>query len=353
MKPNDLLKVAADYPLPYFPIVELEESDLNIEQLPQLLNYLSPEKIFWREYAKIIGPDGSSVTTSMSLRNDTEPIYVRTPIKKEQRGWDFKINSEVLVGLIRDLINCKEGESYFNPSPWTRKDWLEGKKVIMESGELTTIDGLKFREHELDKKTPPFSIDIPFYNPTYYYMNPFILNFDEKVDGKSNFFSVELHKAITFATASEIVLSKDNRSLRVEGSSEVIVTKSTTWKEAKPYELVWNLKVPIIHLDCKPPFNLSLYKLYPSGIVPFLFRYKNYELTLGLVNLNDEPVIANLILSARISSASILDGKGNEAEKIEPEFDRVKIPIRKNGIIYVKLTLRKLLESFLKRKIIS
>ncbi|BCU71173.1 hypothetical protein [Stygiolobus caldivivus] len=353
MKPDDLLKVATEYPLPNIPAVELEDQDLMIEQLPQLISYLNPSRISWKENAKIIGPDETSIVTINENKKDDEIVYIRTPIKKIQMGWDFKINTHDLEMLIQDLINCKEGESYFNPSPWVRKDWIDDKKIIMENGEITPVDSIRTKEHELEKRTPPFSFDTKFYNPIYYYLNPFMLNSSEHINGKSNSYSLELSGTITFASAQEITLSKENTLVKVEGNSDIIISKSNHWKESKPYELVWNLKVPVMRLNCKPPFRLSLYKIYPSGVLPFLLKYKDHDLTLGLVNLNDEPVMAHIMLSARISSAYIINGQGIEVEKIESEFDRVRIPIRKNGIIYIRLTVKKLLESFLKRKIIG
>ncbi|MDT7875583.1 hypothetical protein DDW09_00610 [Sulfolobus sp. SCGC AB-777_L09] len=350
MKLDDLIKVAADFPFPKIKRVEIEDEILNLEQSPQLLSFIS-EEIEWKRNAEIIGPDGTKINTI----GKGEKAYIRTPLEKTQLGWNFKIDVNSLKRLIVDLIPCKEGESYFNPSPWDRIDWIENKRVYMRSGELT-------ENPESEEKKEKYKIiilrgkdklNLGFLNPTYYYLNPFFIGSSEKVNGVSNLFSIELTKTYSLISKSPFKLENIEGTLHIEGNDEIMVIESDNWKEVKPYQIAWNLQNPIIKLDCKPTFRLPLYYIYPAGVIPFFLRYNNGELIMGLVNINPDPIIFTFNISGRIISTEILDPQGNLKEELNTEFDRVRIPIRRYGIQFVRIKIKKMLESFLKRKIIG
>ncbi|BFH74318.1 hypothetical protein SJAV_22620 [Sulfurisphaera javensis] len=349
MKLDDLLKVAADFPLPEIKKIYVDDDIFYLEQSPQLLSLLNPDQIFWKYNSIIIGPDGTQIET-IGKENTSKYFYL-SPINELQIGWDLKVNTNELVKLIYDILPCKEGESYFNPSFWNREDIFDGKKIFMESGEIN--EKLREKEHTLSFYENNLTLDTGYINPFYVYLNPFIINQSKELHGKSEFFSVSLKETFNIVGENKLKLINDKGLLKVETLGRIVVVKSKTWKEAKPYEVTWNLKNKVLKIDCKLPFPISLYKAYPSGIIPFFIKYDNNQLILGLVNLNDFPAIANLLLSARIEDAYILSPQGKEIEKLNPEFDRIKIPMRKFGIIYVKLKIKRLLESFLKRKIIS
>ncbi|MBP1358254.1 MAG: hypothetical protein JZD40_07210, partial [Sulfolobus sp.] len=171
--------------------------------------------------------------------------------------------------------------------------------------------------------------------------------------GKSEFFSISLKDTYTLVGENKLEIQNELGRIKVISEGKIIMKKTSSWKEAKPYELVWNLKNKIERIDCKTQFPVSLYKIYPSGILPFFINYKENSLVLGLINLNELPVITNLILTARIEEAFILSPQGKEIEKLSSEFDRIRVPIRRFGIIFLKLKIKKLLDSFIKRKIIT
>ncbi|AHC52526.1 hypothetical protein SUSAZ_06460 [Sulfolobus acidocaldarius SUSAZ] len=351
MKIDDLIKVASDFPFPVIGEIELADEILDLEQSPQLISYLSPSNIRWKYNAEIIGKDGSIIKTNGNELADKK-FLIRTPIQKRQLGWDFILDTKSIQKLLLDLIPCEEGEGYLNPSPWIRKDWIESKKIIMAPGEVTITP--QFRDHELIKEeSGTIKLDSNFYNPKYYYLNPFIISSSSSVEGKSNFFSLELDNCISFVSGSNLSISNNMGSITVNADSQVIITRSRTWNESKPYEIVWNLRTPIIKLNCKPKYRVSLYSIYPSGIIPFWINYDKGELKLGLVNLNKEPILSDFSLAGRITKALILDSHGKITDELEPEFDRVKIPIRSLGITFVKLEVKKLLDPLLRRKIIT
>jgi len=354
MKIDDLLlKVASDFPIKQEDKIELKEDEkiLSLDQAPQLLSLLNPKEIAWNYNSVIIGPDGSQVETK-GEKND-KLLYFLSPIYEPIAiGWDLKINTRSIVNMIYDLLPCKEGESYFNPSFWPREDIEENKKIIMESGEineklrLRNEKGMEFYENEL-------ILDTGYVNPIYTYLNPFFISQSKKYEGKSEFFSITLKETYTLVGDNKLEIKNELGKISVSTRGKVALLRTSSWKEAKPYEVAWNLKNRIERLDCKIQFPISIYKIYPSEIIPFFFKYENNNLIIGLANLNNVPVIANIILAARIEEAYILSPQGTESEKLNTEFDRIKIPIKRFGIIFIRLKIRKLLESFLKRKIIS
>jgi len=354
MKIDDLLlKVASDFPIKQEDKITLKEDEkiLSLDQAPQLLSLLNPKEIAWNYNSVIIGPDGSQVETKGEKNNKL--LYFLSPIYEPLAiGWDLKINMKSIINMIYDLLPCKEGESYFNPSFWPREDAEENKKIIMESGEineklrLRNEKGMEFYENEL-------ILDTGYVNPIYTYLNPFFISQSKKYEGKSEFFSITLKETYTLVGENKLEIKNELGKIRVSTKGKIALLKTSSWKEAKPYEVAWNLKNKIEKLDCKIQFPISIYKIYPSEIIPFFFKYENNNLILGLANLNSVPVITNLILAARIEEAYILSPQGKESEKLNTEFDRIKIPIKRFGIIFVRLKIKKLLESFLKRKIIT
>ena len=353
MKIDDLLKVAAEFPIKQKEKINLKEDKkiLALEQAPQLLSLLNPKEIIWDYNSIIIGPDGSQIETKNG-KND-KLLYFLSPIYESIAiGWDLKINTKSIVNMIYDLLPCKEGESYFNPSFWPREDIEENKRITMNSGEINEKlrskdeKGIEFYENEL-------TLEIGYVNPIYTYLNPFFISQNRKYEGKSEFFSITLKNTYTLVGENKLEIKNELGKIKVSTEGKFALLKTSSWKEAKPYEIAWNLKNKIERLDCKLQYPISLYKMYPSGVVPFIFKYENGNLILGLVNLNEVPIIANLILAARIEEAYILSPQGQDSEKLNAEFDRIKIPIKKFGIIFVKLKVKRLLESFLKRKIIT
>mgnify|MGYP001772482552 CR=1 FL=1 len=354
MKIDDLLvKVAADFPIKQEDKIDLKEDEkiLSLDQAPQLLSLFSPKEITWDYNSIIIGPDGTQIETKNG-KND-KLLYFLSPVYEPVAvGWDLKINTKSIINMIYDLLPCKEGESYFNPSFWPREDIEENKKVIMDSGEINeklrpkNEKGIEFYENEL-------LLDTGYVNPLYTYLNPFFISQSKKYEGKSEFFSITLKETYTLVGENKLEIKNELGKIKATTKGKLAFIKTSSWKEARPYEISWNLKNKIEKLDCKTEFPISLYKIYPSGIIPFFFKYNNNNLILGLLNLNEVPVITNLILAARIEEAYILSPQGQESEKLNTEFDRIKIPIKRFGIIFIRLKIRKLLESFLKRKIIT
>lgn len=351
MKIDDLLKVASDFPLPSYKRVEIDdETLLSLEQLPQLLKLLNPESILWNYNSIIIGPDGTQIET-IGKQNNNKKYFFLSPLYESSIGWNIHLDLNQIVKMIYDLLPCREGESYFNPSFWVREDIVNGKKIFMESGEIN--EKLKERESSLTFYEKEVKLELGYVNPIYTFLNPFIISHSKKILGKSEFYSLTMNETYSFIGEDKLEIQNNMGTIKVESLGKIAAIRSKTWKEAKPYEIYWNMKNKIKKIDCKLSFPISFYKIYPSGIIPFFLRYENNTLTLGLINLNDNPIIANLILAARIEDVSILSPQGNETEKLNSEFDRVKIPIRKFGVLYVRLKVKKLLESFLKRKIIS
>ena len=354
MKIDDLLiKVATDFPIKQEERINLKEDKkiLSLDQAPQLLSLLNPKDIVWDYNSIIIGPDGSQIETK-NEKND-KLLYFLSPVYEPHAvGWDLKINTKSVINMIYDLLPCNEGESYFNPSFWPREDMEENKKIIMDSGEINEKLRLK-NEKRIEFYENELVLDSGYVNPIYTYLNPFFISQSRKYEGRSEFFSITLKETYTLAGENKLEIKNELGKIKVSTKGKFVLLKTSSWKEAKPYEIAWNLKNKIEKLECKLRYPISLYKIYPSGVIPFLFKYENNNLTLGLVNLNEVPVIANLILAARIEEAYILSPQGRESEKLNTEFDRIKIPIKRFGIIFIRLKIKKLLESFLKRKIIA
>jgi hypothetical protein len=325
--------------------VRLKEEDLMVEQLPLFLSLSRPDEISWRYRAEIVGPDGTSIMVN-GEEVDGE-LLVETPVAVTQLPWEFpKIGAESLSLMISYLIPNTEGESFFNPSPWAAKVKVEDMELSMEAGEISSSPKQTKRKdsfHELKLRTG-------FYNPTFHFQNPLFVNYSKEVTGRSTWFSVEsCGKAIALASPSPITLEHDLAHLRAESREEIVVLRGKNWKEVKPYRISWSMKNPPVKLDVKPVFNLSLYTLEPSSVVPMLMKFEEGKLKLTLVNMSDNAVMANFRVAARVTQAKVLYPA---EEEIVPEFNVVKVPIRRWGLVHLELSLRPLLEGLLKRFIL-
>jgi len=318
------------YPIEVNYNVKITDEDLSIEQLPQLLNLSKSNKIEWRYNAKIIGPDESYIETI----GEGDKIIVRTPLILKSVPWNYsRLDIYSIKRMIFDLIPCSEGEGFINPSPWERDQ--------LKPGEIT--DHYTARENLQEE----IKIDTRFYNPFFIFLNPFFIQLSYKPIDRSSFICIELDKTLCIISSQPLNLNFDKGKAIAEGKN-LVIESGRNWKEIKPHRISWNLSNPIIDIDCKPRYNISLYRIEPSSIIPLFIKYDNGELILELINMSDIPVISTLYLTARILEAEILD----ENEKIMTEFDRVKIPFRKWGIHIIRLKIRKLIEQYLKRKII-
>ncbi|BDC19905.1 hypothetical protein [Acidianus sp. HS-5] len=335
--------IMLDFSLPFANIksIKIEDEDLNIEQLPQLLKLYNAKEILWKYRARIIGVDGSEIVTEGDIPK--EPFIILTPLHIKSIPWSFiKINKSTLINLIKDLIPCSEGEGYFNPSPWDRKLLIDKKWYYLHAGELTEKISIQTQGYEITDK-----IESNFYNPKFYFLNPFYIEESRKPINSSSFISLQSDYALSLISSDPFNIKFDLGKIEIESENPVYIIKSKRWNEAKPARISWDLKNNVINLDCKPKYNVSLYKLEPSSVIPLYLDYKDNELFLILENFSNDDIISTMIFSARIESA-IADG-----EELVTEFDRVRIPIRRWGIKNIRIKLRKLIEPYLKRKIIA
>ncbi|MEM0373963.1 MAG: hypothetical protein QXV69_02895 [Sulfolobaceae archaeon] len=363
-KIDELIKVAAEFPIRKLEEISLTEELLYIDQLPQLLKLLSVKKIKWNFNAKIIGPDGTVINT---LGDDNDKTFlVKTPIKRIPIGWFIpKIKENEIKDMIYDLIPCKEGTSYFNPSMWQRLEVekREGGKVNIinnlfkfSAGEITETPRKFEREEGIEinlYENGDLKLDTRMYNPTFYYLNPFFIGSTESLEfGRSNFFCISLDSTISIISNDPFFIEFRDGLAKAYGNLFLVI-RSKSWKEIKPHLLTWDMRNKIIELDCKPPFRISLYKIEPPWAIPFYISYSTGKLRLGLINLSEYDMIFTFSIAGRITYAKVLNSAGNETENLNVEFDRVKIPIRMFGIVFVEIGVKRLLESFLRRKMIE
>ncbi|MCI2414917.1 MAG: hypothetical protein MPF33_06700 [Candidatus Aramenus sp.] len=310
--------------------LRLDDEDLSVEQLPQLLKLSGVKEVYWRLNSRIVGPDG----TCIRAKGEGDEVIVKTPLKVKSIPWSFgRLNERALVSLVQDLIPSGEGESYLNPSPWPR-------------GSLKPGEVMAERREEREELQNSLSVDTRYFNPDFVYLNPFFIEVS-KEPANSPFVCVELEEAFCFVSSSPIEVSFENGRMKAEGKG-ILMVRGNNWREVKPYRLSWDLSNPLVRLDFKPKYNVSLYRLEPASIVPFFLDYAQGDLALALVNLSESPVISTVYVTARITEAEVVD----ENEKVVPEFDRVRIPFRRWGIHIVKLKVRRLMEQYLRKRII-
>jgi len=362
-KIDELIKVAADFPIKQIDEIELTDELLYIDQLPQLLKLFRGRRIKWNLRSKIVGPDGTVVEVEGS-EIQKEPMLIGTPIKRVPLGWFIpKIRDEEFKQLVHDLIPCKEGESNLNPSMWQRLEVERrgegGDKYLvykLAPGEISESLSI-LREREKNEITSfhegSIILNTNMYNPTFYYLNPFFINSTQDLEiGRSNFFCLSLDTTVSIISDNPFIMNFKHGIFRAEGS-KFLVLKTRSWKESKPHLISWDLRNPVIRVDCKPPFKISLYKIEPPWALPFYISYINGRLRLGLVNLSEDDMIFTFSIAGRISYAKVLGADGSEIESLNAEFDRVKIPIRRFGILFIEIGVRRLLENFLRRKMID
>lgn len=348
MKIRHLSDYFSEFPFPKMSKITLTDEDLNVEQLPQFLKLMKAQEIYWKYNAILQGVDGSRVKVH---GNSQKEYIIFTPLEVSSIPWAFpRIDYNSVKDLVRDLVPCNEGEGYVNPAPWSRIDYIESKFISMKPGEVT--DNLKIEENA--EKTikvyfGSFNLSTNFYNPIFHFLNPFYIQSSRKAIESSSFVSVEGTESISIISSSPFILEFENGDINVQGNDIIYVLHKKYWNEEYTFKINWNLRNPILKIDCKPKYNISLYKIEPLSIVPLYFSYNNKDklLELSLINMSESDLITTIYFSARIESAEI------DGEEITPEFDRIRFPIRRWKIKSLKLKLKKLIEPYLKRKIVT
>ncbi|MCY0849563.1 hypothetical protein [Sulfuracidifex metallicus] len=310
----------------------VRDEDLDMEQLPQLLNLNGIREISWDKDATIYGPDGSYV------KSGNGRLIVMTPLHKRSIPWQLpRIDLNSIAEMIRFLIKCDEGCSLFNPSPWER----EG----MSPGEISD----KGKTKEQEKRE--IELEVNMLNPRIYFMNPF---FVEEVQGQnfkatSHFVSLSSIMSTTIVSSKPAEISFNEGRLKVTGDNlNIIETKD--WLQAKPVMRTWDLVNQTMEIDCKYRFPISIYRLQPSCVVPLKMEYNNESLWMILENFSNKPIIATFFIAGRIMEAYITNVNGDPIERLNIDYDRINIPIRRWGIIAVKIKIKALPEILLKKK---
>ncbi|AWR97792.1 hypothetical protein DFR86_09690 [Acidianus sulfidivorans JP7] len=341
------------YPFSIIQNIELDDNELNIEQLPQILKLMKVQNIKWKYNAKIIGVDGSHVLTVKEGAQDNDREYlVMTPLEIESIPWSFpQLDSRSIINLARDLLPYEEGEGYINPAPWDRIDYIDNNWIYMRAGEVSNTLR-KIQEEKLPNKLKynygSVKISTNFYNPVFHYLNPFYIETSRKPISSSSFISIQADKAIAIISSSPFEFSFNKGDIEVTGK-DIYTAQLNKWNEERLFRINWNLNNNIIKTDFKPKYNVSLYRIEPSSIIPIYIKYDNNNkiIYLSVINMSDEDLISTVFFTARIESV-MADG-----ENIEPEFDRIEFPIRKWRIKNLEIKIRKLLDAYIKRKIIA
>ncbi|BDB97802.1 hypothetical protein [Saccharolobus caldissimus] len=348
MNIDDIIKVASEYPYKNLgDNVKLEDQFLNLEQLPQLLNISGVKNVIWKYKAKIIGPDLSIIKTATEKENDTE-LLIRTPVNKISIPWIFnKINQKVLRKLVEYLIPCKEGTSLFNISAWERYYFRDNSIIELKEGEVG--DGRSLKDNiNMKIEDKATVIDTGFFNPQFSYINPYYIQISDKLPENTYGISIELDGAFSIVSDSILTLDFKLGKIKAESNGKILVIKTKTTAEAKLHRLLWDITNNVIELDCKPPFPLSIYRIEPSSVIPL---YINFNEKMGILdmiieNFSEKPVIATLYLASRISK--IIEPKNISSL----EYDRIRVPIRRWGILHISLEIKRLPDLLLKRKAI-
>lgn len=324
--------------------IYLDERLQAMEQLP-LVSRILNLSLEWDRSLSLHGPDG----TVVEVRGRGEVHEAMTPLREHSIPWNFqRIDLDSLKSMVRDLLPCEEGEGYLNPSPWERTVLHSGRPVNLAPGE---VGPGKFQEEVSVTEL----VQTGFYNAFFHYLNPLYIS----STGLRSFVSIETFmvsiqgssSSYTLFSSRPFTMEFETGKVKVDGGA--VVRRSTSWREAKPHRMVWDTVNQVVDLDCKPKYKVSLLRIEPSSVVPLHLKYENGRLHITLLNLDDKPVVSTLYLPARITGASLLDPRDISREGVEPEFDRVKIPIRRWGLLSATLEIRRLLEALLKKKIIS
>jgi hypothetical protein len=215
--------------------VKLSDEDLNIA-------LSNAKKVLWKYKAKIIGVDGSEI---LAEGEDIikGPFVVLTPLEINAIPWSFtKINEKSLINLVKDLIPCNEGEGYFNPSPWDRKALIDEKWYYFRPGEITEKLNIPTQGYEL----AGYKIESNFYNPKFYFLNPFYIEESRYPISASSFVSLQSDTALSIISSDPFNIKFDLGKIEIESERQVYVIKSRIWKEIKPARISWDLKNNII-----------------------------------------------------------------------------------------------------------
>ncbi|QGA54380.1 hypothetical protein GFS03_07235 [Sulfolobus sp. E5-1-F] len=347
MKLDDIIKVAAEYPFKNLSEnIELQDEMLSIEQLPQLLTIGGVKRIKWKYKAKILGPDLSTISTEGE--ENSEELIMRTPLNKTSIPWTFtRLDTNSLKKLVEYLIPCKEGTSLFNVSPWSRYYFTRNRTIELKEGEIGNGRNVEMQGN-MKLVENQISINTKFLNPQFFYINPYYIESDYNSVFNTFAASLELTEAYSFVSNSLLDLKFELGKISVETNGKILVSKTKTFAESKIHRLLWDMMNDVIEIDCSPQFPLSLYRIEPSAVVPLYIKFdeKTNILQMVLENFSNNPVIATVYLSARITKII----KPNNT--ITTEYDRIKIPIRRWGIINLELEIKKLPDLLLKRKAI-
>ncbi|MCY0859506.1 MAG: hypothetical protein OWQ54_03660 [Sulfolobaceae archaeon] len=334
--------------------IRLEDKDLNVEQIPQIIHLFHPNKISWKLPLVLEGPDGTQINIESSSSSNV--FYGRAPINKNPIGWMLKKNNqEVFKNLLQHLLPCKEGSSYFNPSPWNLYSFLDDKLVRSEPGYVSQKINEVSNENIaliLDNKT--LTITHNFLNPKLYIINPFYIQEFDNFEGKftSSGFSVELQETISFVSDGlmEVEVKKGEMIIHNKGS-RLVKIKGENWKENKILQFLWNLINEVFTVDCTIEKPISLYEIIPYSVIPITINFVEDKLLyIILFNASDSPVFATFRIAAKIEKAFITDIYGSEIEQILSEFDRIKIPMKRWGILPLKLEILKIPERLILRR---
>ncbi|MEM3801934.1 MAG: hypothetical protein QW183_03760 [Saccharolobus sp.] len=346
MSIDDIVEVPAKYPYKALNNnIELKDELLNLEQLPQLLTIGGVKNIKWKYKSKIIGPDLSIIQTDGEGEYE---LVVKTPLNKVSIPWTFsKVDHKTFLKLIEYLVPCKEGNSLVNLSPWTRYYIQKDRIIELREGEIGNGRNVD-EKREIKVEDKKLVIDTHFLNPQISYINPYYIQKTDKYIESTYGISIELDKAYSIVSNSILNLNFDLGKIKAESDDKILLLKTKTTEEAKLNRLAWDIINDVTEIECKPPFQLSLYRIEPASITPLYVSFNENAKTLTIIleNFSNRPVISTLYLSARISKVI------EPSNIISYEYDRVKIPIRRWGIVGVVLEIKRLPDLLLKRKAI-
>ncbi len=309
------------------------KDNLDLEQLPQLVK-LAGVQINDGNFT-LYGPDGTVIRVGSGRPE------IKTPLHKRVIPWKFpRIDLDSLQELTNYLLKCEEGESLFNPSPWERDG--------MKPGEVKA----KGDNEENTRGESTLEVDTGMLNPVIHYLNPFIVQEVEGTyfQGETHFVSLSINHSITFVSSVPAKVTFRDGIVKVEGK-DILQIITEEWVRAKPLMRLWDLINKKIYLHCKYKFPISLYRIQPSCVIPLDMRFEGGNFSIILENFSNRPVMSTFFVAGRITEAFIADLGGRELERLNVDYDRVNIPMRRWGISYVRMKIKPLPEILLKKKI--
>ncbi|BCU68582.1 hypothetical protein HS7_20190 [Sulfolobales archaeon HS-7] len=329
--------VATDTPITNLEEIKLEDFDLNVDQLPLILLENGINEIFWERNAIIIGPDGSRIRSL----GQGDLIKVRTPVSPSSIPWKIpKLDKTALTELVEYLLPVREGQSYLNPAPWdTDFARLDRSLYAFRAGEIST----NLRESEEKLEADEISITTPFYNPEIRFQNPLFIQTNRIYNGRTSWLEIKLDNEGIFAASESLMEYEFVRGTLHLSGKDLVVKKYDKYPQDSPLRTAWSLSNEIIELDFEPKASYQLFSLIPSSVIPIHLSFVGGNVKLKLLNLSGSPVIAELRIAARILKASVNN------EEIIPEFDTIKVPIRRWGIAKVEMKVVRIVESLLKK----